>query len=183
MLLCERGKMQSAHKLTRKMPQNSEAPAIWSWACSADTTSEPHSTKTAAFAPQTIVHFRTYTHAEGSGAPAATWSQSSIYKGCTHAQRPFCSLRWCPMRHPVARAKLCAGWCGMAVYTVHLGVPATPAPLWARARAWRACQPRPRKLAESFRRGRWGQRRAAQTRVLHPSFCTHLGWVVGSTPS
>jgi hypothetical protein len=145
----------------RKMTQNSEAPAIWSWACSADTTSEPHSTKTAAFAPQTIVHFRTYTHAEGSGAPAATWSQSSIYKGCTHAQRPFCSLRWCPMRHPVARAKLCAGWCGMAVYTVLLGVPATAAPLRAGARAWRGCQPRPRKLAESFRRGRWGQRRAA----------------------
>ena len=84
---------------------------------------------------------------------------------------------------PRKRANFCAGWCGMSVYTVHLGVPATPAPLWASARAWLACQPRPRKLAESFRRGRWGQRHAAQTRVLHPSFCTHLGWVVGSTPS
>ena len=80
----------------RKMTQNSEAPAIWSWACSADKTSEPHSTKTAAFAPQTIVHFRKYTHAEGSGHPAATWSQSSIDAGCKHAQQPFCSLRWSP---------------------------------------------------------------------------------------
>ena len=78
----------------RKMRQTSEAPAIWSRACAADATSEPHSTKTAAFAPQIIVHFRKYTHAEGSGHPAASWSQSSLDAGCKHAQRPFCSLRW-----------------------------------------------------------------------------------------
>ena len=146
------------------------------------TAGQPHSTKTAAYAPQPIVHFRKYTHAEGSGQPAPTWPPCHSRAGCRRALQPFCFLRWCPIRHPVARAKLCAGVCGMAVDTVLLGHPATPVPLRAGVRPCPACQPQPRKFGALGQRRREGQRPAAHTRMTHPSFCTHLGWVVVSTP-